>query len=184
MECAKEVIFITELALLCKNPTFYEVKKIFRKRLCALKVAYLISGSFYFSSNLQKRGAKSLPWDFLLWKAIWHHFFEDFEPKLKTFCYLATFKWVWSELFSLQFIHISYKNWLCIHWTYMLSRSWHFTLHRGGIYQFFVWWIHYTTRLDVKSIATYAPNFWGIICNSVVAIVYIPCIESTRQKTA
>ena len=27
--CAKEVIFITEFALLCKNSPFYEVKKIF-----------------------------------------------------------------------------------------------------------------------------------------------------------
>jgi hypothetical protein len=27
--------FITEFAILCKNPPFYEVKKIFQKRLCA-----------------------------------------------------------------------------------------------------------------------------------------------------
>jgi hypothetical protein len=27
--CAKEVIFIPEFALLCKNPPFFEVKKIF-----------------------------------------------------------------------------------------------------------------------------------------------------------
>ena len=27
--CAKEVIFITEFTILCKNPPFYEVKKIF-----------------------------------------------------------------------------------------------------------------------------------------------------------
>ena len=33
--CAKKVIFITEFAIWCKNPPFYEVKKIFRKRLCA-----------------------------------------------------------------------------------------------------------------------------------------------------
>ena len=33
--CAKKVIFITEFAIWCKNPPFYEVKKIFQKRLCA-----------------------------------------------------------------------------------------------------------------------------------------------------
>ena len=33
--CAKKVIFITEFAIWCKNPLFYEVKKIFQKRLCA-----------------------------------------------------------------------------------------------------------------------------------------------------
>ena len=33
--CAKEVIFITEFAILPKIPPFYEVKKIFQKRLSA-----------------------------------------------------------------------------------------------------------------------------------------------------
>ena len=33
--CAKKVIFITEFAILCKNPPFYEVKKYFpKKALC------------------------------------------------------------------------------------------------------------------------------------------------------
>ena len=33
--CAKKVIFITEFAIWCKNSPFYEVNKIFQKRLCA-----------------------------------------------------------------------------------------------------------------------------------------------------
>ena len=31
----KKVIFITEFAIWCKNPPFYEVKTIFQKRVCA-----------------------------------------------------------------------------------------------------------------------------------------------------
>ena len=35
LHAQKKAIFITEFALLCKNPPPYEVKKIFRKRRCA-----------------------------------------------------------------------------------------------------------------------------------------------------
>ena len=37
LHAKKKMIFITEFAILCKNPPFYEVKKIFQKRLSAFQ---------------------------------------------------------------------------------------------------------------------------------------------------
>jgi hypothetical protein len=53
--CAKEVIFITEFALLCRNPPYYEVKKIFQKGFAHGGISKIIFLDHFSPSFLGKK---------------------------------------------------------------------------------------------------------------------------------
>ena len=53
--CAKKVIFITEFGIWWQNPSFYEVKKVFQKRLCAWRNLKIIFSRPFSSSFLGRK---------------------------------------------------------------------------------------------------------------------------------